>query len=183
MNFRKILLPLAALPLLVAAQDKYMTRTGHIEFHSSTPLENIDAVNAKVTSVWDASTGAVEFSVLIKAFAFEKALMQEHFNENYMESTTYPKAGFKGKVTGVSTEQLRTPGKYEVVVEGILTMHGVEKPMKSAGTVVVDANGTIQAISEFEVNPEDHGIKIPGMVRKNIAEQIQVKVRMDYQKM
>ena len=181
-SLKNLLLALAFAPLTLAAQERYMTRTGHIEFQSDTPMEKIEAVNDKVTSVWDATTGAIEFAALVKAFAFEKALMQEHFNENYMESNTYPKASFKGKLGGISAEQIKTPGTYPVTVEGALTIHGVEKPMKSTGTVVVDAKG-LHASSEFVIKPEDHGIKIPGMVRKNIAEQIQVKVRMDYQKM
>ena len=80
-----------------SAQERYATRTGHVSFHSDTPMENIEADNYKVTSVIDATTGAVEFAVLMKAFEFEKALMQEHFNENYVESNTYPKADLQGQ--------------------------------------------------------------------------------------
>ncbi len=178
-----IILALAMLPMAATAQERYMTRTGHIAFHSETPIENIHADNRKVSSVWDASTGAVEFAVLIKAFEFEKALMQEHFNENYMESNTFPKATFKGKVLGVGAEQLKKPGTYEGTVEGDLTMHGVTKPVKTKATVTVDANGTAKASADFSVKPEDHGIDIPGVVRKNIAERIQVMVRMDYTRM
>jgi len=109
---KNLLIALAILPTATFAQERYMTRTGHIAFHSETPVENIHADNRKVSSVWDVTTGAVEFAVLIKAFEFEKALMQEHFNENYMESNTYPKATFKGKVLGVAAEQLKKPGTY-----------------------------------------------------------------------
>lgn len=184
MNHRKnLLLSLALLPLCAVAQDRYMTRTGHIAFHSGTPVEDIHADNRKVSSVWDASSGAIEFAVLIKAFEFEKALMQEHFNENYMESNTYPKATFKGKVAGITADQLKKPGTYEGTVEGELTMHGATKPLKTKATVVVDAGGAVKASADFVVKPEDHGIAIPGVVRKNIAEEIQVMVRMDYQRM
>ena len=171
------------LPLVAGAQERYMTRNGHISFHSATPLENIDADNRKVTSVWDTSSGTIEFAVLIKAFEFEKALMQEHFNENYMESNTYPKASFKGTLKGVSPEQLKEPGAYEAQVEGELTIHGVARPVKSKGTVTVAGDGTISASSDLVVRPEDHGIKVPGLVRKKIADEVQVNVRMDYQKM
>lgn len=180
---KNLLIALAILPTATFAQERYMTRTGHIAFHSETPVENIHADNRKVSSVWDVTTGAVEFAVLIKAFEFEKALMQEHFNENYMESNTYPKATFKGKVLGVASEQLKKPGTYEGTVEGDLTMHGVTKPVKMKATVTVDANGTAKASADFLVKPEDHGIAIPGVVRKNIAEQIKVMVRMDYTRM
>jgi polyisoprenoid-binding protein YceI len=121
--------------------------------------------------------------VLIKAFTFEKALMQEHFNENYMESNTFPKALFKGALKGVLGAQLATAGTYPVTVDGLLTIHGVEKPAKAEGTITVDGKGGIRAESKFQVKPADHDIKIPGAVRKNIAESIAVTVRMDYSKM
>ena len=85
------------------AQDKYFTKTGKISFYSKATLENIEAHNRSVTAVLDSKTGNVQFSVSIKGFEFEKALMQEHFNENYMESTTYPKAKFKGKIDNISS--------------------------------------------------------------------------------
>lgn len=181
--YKTFIVSLALSPLTLAAQERYMTRTGHIEFHSATPVENIHGDNDKVTSVWDATTGAIEFAVLIKAFTFEKALMQEHFNENYMESNTFPKALFKGTLKGVSSAQLATAGAYPVTVDGMLTIHGVEKPAKAEGTITVDGKGAIRAESKFQVKPADHDIKIPGAVRKNIAESIAVTVRMDYSKM
>ncbi len=179
---KHIVLASSLIALGAQAQDRYMTRTGYISFHSETPMETIHGDNRKVTSVWDATTGAVEFAVLIKAFEFKKALMQEHFNENYMESNTFPKANFKGKVTGVTAEQLKKPGTYDVVVEGELTMHGVTKPVKYKGTVTVDATG-VKANCDFGVKPGDYDIEIPSVVRDNIAEEIKVMVRMDYQKM
>jgi polyisoprenoid-binding protein YceI len=179
MNLLKTsLLSLALAPLVLAAQDRYMTRTGHIDFHSATPLED-----DKVTSVFDATTGAIEFSMLIKAFTFKKALMQEHFNENYMESSKFPKASFKGTMKGVTAEQLAKAGTYPVTVEGTITIHGVERPIKADGTFTVDGKGGIRADSKFQVKPADHDIKIPGAVRDNIAESLEVTVRMDYTKM
>lgn len=184
MNLLKTLaLSLALAPLTLAAQERYMTRTGHVDFHSSTPIEDIHADNDKVTSVWDATSGAIEFSLLIKAFTFEKALMQEHFNENYMESNKFPKATFKGSLKGVAADQLAKAGSYPVMVEGTINIHGVDQPMKTTGTVTVDEKRGIRAESKFQVKPEDHGIKIPGAVRKNIAETMDLNVRMDYTKM
>lgn len=183
MNLRSISLSLAFLPLLLAAQTRYMTRTGEISFHSATPAENIDAVNHKVTSVFDVSTGQIEFSLLQKAFEFNKALMQEHYNENYVESNTYPKASFKGKVTGITPEELAKPGTKEVTVEGDLEMHGVKQHRTFKATITVEPTGAIKASTDFVVKPEDHKINIPSVVRGQIAEEIQVKVRIDYQKM
>lgn len=171
------------LPLGLIAQDRYGTRTGHVSFFSATPMENVEAHNYKSTSVFDATSGAIQFAVLMKGFEFEKALMQEHFNENYVESNTYPKAEFKGRVNGLPAGALQKPGSYDVNVEGDLTMHGVTKKVTTKGTLVVDPTGVLKASSDLTIRPEDYDIKIPGTVRANIAEEIQVKVRIDYQKM
>lgn len=183
MKTRILLSALFALPLALCAQDKFGTRTGHIKFFSSTPMENIEADNRKVSSVFDATSSAIEFAALIKAFEFEKALMQEHFNENYMESNTYPKATFKGKVNGLPDGAAAKPGTYSVAATGDLTIHGVTKPVTVPGTITVNADGTLKLTTKFNVKPEDHGIKIPGMVRDNIAKEIEVTVAMDYQRM
>ena len=180
---RHFALGLLLLPSLTFAQERYATRTGEVSFFSHTPVEDIDAVNHKATCVADLSGGQIQVSMLIKAFEFEKALMQEHFNENYMESNTFPKALFKGALKGVLGAQLATAGTYPVTVDGLLTIHGVEKPAKAEGTITVDGKGGIRAESKFQVKPADHDIKIPGAVRKNIAESIAVTVRMDYSKM
>ncbi len=184
MNTIRIIFAAAAIvPLLAVAQERYATRTGHISFFSETPVENIEAHNRKVSSVFDATSGAVEYAVLIKAFEFEKALMQEHFNENYMESNTFPKASFKGTMTGVNNEDITKPGEHKVLVKGDLTIHGVTRAVEHAGTVSVGGDGVLKANSDFIVKPEDHDITIPGVVRKNIAETISVKVSMEYTKM
>ncbi|MCC6840644.1 MAG: YceI family protein [Flavobacteriales bacterium] len=181
---RNVLLAgLGLLPAVLAAQTHFATRNGEISFFSSTPMEDITAVNRKVTSVLDPTTGAVEFAALIKAFEFEKALMQEHFNENYMESATYPKATFKGTLKATSGDDLRTAGSHAVTVAGDLTIHGVARPVAVQGTIVTTAAGTMKATSEFEVKPEDHGIKIPGVVRDKIAKSIRVKVNLEYSKL
>lgn len=86
---------------ILLAQTRYMTKTGYIGFYSHTPVEDIKADNNQVASILDSQTGEMVFNVLIKSFVFEKALMQEHFNENYMESDKYPKASFKGKVSNL----------------------------------------------------------------------------------
>ena len=100
-----------------------------------------------------------------------------------MESNTFPKATFKGTMTGVGADELKVAGTYVVQVSGELTIHGVKKPVKTAGAITVTADGKLKANSEFIVKPEDHGIKIPGVVRNNIAETITVKVLVDYDKL
>ena len=182
MSTRNILMTAAfVLPFALSAQERWSTRSGNVSFFSSTPMENIEAKNNKLSSVYDATTGEIVFVALIKSFEFEKALMQEHFNENYMESTTFPKASFKGKLEGLKAGDLRKAGSYTVTVVGELTMHGVTKPVSTTGTFTVAPTGQVSASCDFNAKPADYGIKIPGMVKDNIAEEIKIQVRIDYQ--
>ncbi|MCO4807602.1 MAG: YceI family protein [Flavobacteriales bacterium] len=172
---KKFTLVLLSIALSGAAfsQEKYFTRDGHIKFFSSTPMENIEADNHKVTVVLDEATGKLEFSALMKSFEFEKALMEEHFNENYVESKTYPKATFKGSIKDF--EMGAFDSEADVVAVGKLTIHGVTKDVEMPGKVSKSSDG-YQLTSKFNVNPEDYNIEIPKTVRDNIAEQLEVTV-------
>lgn len=163
----------------ISAQ-KYFTREGKITFTSEAPLEKIEADNEKATSVIDTESGKMEFAVLIKAFQFEKALMQEHFNENYLESSTYPKATFKGKIADLSAVNFSGDGTYPVLVSGDITIHGVTKAIEVPGTITVE-NGAISAASTFELTVADFNIKIPAVVRDNIAKTVVVSVDLHYE--
>jgi polyisoprenoid-binding protein YceI len=160
--------------------QKYFTRTANISFSSDAPMEKIEAHNKKGTSVIDTKSGKMEFAVLIKAFQFEKALMQEHFNENYMESTKYPKAIFKGAFTDLSAISFDKDGTYETAVKGDMTIHGVTKPMETKGKVIVK-EGKIQAISSFEIVVADYDIEIPAVVRDNIAKTVKVDIDASFE--
>ena len=122
--------------LSVHAQ-KYMTKNGNIKFYSETPIETIEATNNQVNSALDSQTGDLVFKVLIKSFNFEKALMQEHFNENYMESDKFPNSTFQGKVTNLSSIDFSKEGTYEAMIEGDLTIHGMTKKISEKGTFTV----------------------------------------------
>ena len=179
-NSRSILAFAAMLAgTITFAQERYATKEGEIHFVSDTPMEKIEAVNHKTVAIFDVASGAVEMSALIKGFEFEKALMQEHFNENYMESNTFPKAVFKGKLIGFTADMIKTPGKHEVTVEGELTMHGVTRKVSTKGTIGLDPAGPVKAACDLVVKPEDYGIKIPTVVRGQIAEEVKVNVRID----
>jgi polyisoprenoid-binding protein YceI len=156
-----------------------MTKNGYIGFFSSTPIEDIKADNNQVASVIDISTGEVVFQVLIKSFKFEKALMEEHFNENYLESEKYPKSTFKGKITNLTAVDFNKPGKYDVTVEGDLNIHDVTNKVSVKGSINV-VSGGIDANSKFIIVPEEYKINIPGVVRNSIAKTIEVTVAMKY---
>jgi len=166
---------------LVNAQ-KYMTKTGTVRFFSDTPMEKIEAVNRQVNSALDFSTGNFVFKVLIKGFEFPKALMQEHFNENYMESEKFPNSTFNGKITNIKDVNLAKDGVYKVIVEGDLAMHGVTNKVKVNGTLEVKA-GKVIGLAKFDVAPKDYNIIIPQAVIKNISESIQVDVNVSLDKL
>lgn len=162
------------------AQDIHMTRSAQVSFFSTTPIENIDAVNKEATSFINTKTGEIVFAVLIKSFKFEKALMEEHFNENYMESTKFPKSDFKGKITNLSEINFTKDGTYKTKVSGSLTMHGVTKTADADGTVTVKG-GKISASSKFKVKLSDYKIERPSVVSDKIAENIDITVDASYE--
>jgi polyisoprenoid-binding protein YceI len=164
---------LTVLSATVVGQEKYFTKTGKISFYSKATLENIEAHNRSVTCVLDPRTGSLQFSVQIKGFEFEKALMQEHFNENYLESDKYPKAEFKGQITNNSEINYAADGEYNANVKGQLTIHGATKEVESQGKLTVK-DGKIIAVSEFNVQLADYNIKNDKM--NNISNTIRVTV-------
>lgn len=166
----------------LAMGQKYFSKTGKISFYSDAPMEKIEAHNTTASTVLDVTTGNLEWAVLIQGFKFEKALMQEHFNENYMESTTYPKAKFKGKIDNLSAVNFKKDGDYNVNVSGQLEIHGVTKPVTATGVISVKG-GNISAKSKFSVAVADYGIQIPKVVAENIAKTVDINVQADYQAM
>lgn len=167
----------------IAVQAQRMAcRNGIVTFTASTPLEKIEPSNSKVSSVVDTKTGKLEFAVLINAFIFEQNLMQEHFNENYMESDKFPKATFKGQIDNLSAIQWTKPGKYPAEVSGNLTLHGVTKPVKTKGEITVTPDGA-KMTSNFKITIADYGIEIPSVVREKISKDASIKVNCEYKPM
>jgi polyisoprenoid-binding protein YceI len=158
-----------------AFSQKFFTRDAKIQFSSETPLEKIEAVNKSASAVLDTKSGAIQWKVLIKSFLFEKALMQDHFNENYMESSKFPDATFKGTITNLSDINFAKDGKYTAHATGKMKIHGVERDIKTTGTITV-AGTSIRINSDFAVAPADYNISIPSVVRDNIAKEIKVNV-------
>ncbi len=164
---------LTALPGL--AQTKFLTRTGTISFFSATPIEDIEARNQQVGAAVDVHSGQVAFTVPMKAFLFPRSLMQEHFNENYVESEKYPKATFSGALVNWTPATLPATGAQTVQVEGDLTIHGVTKRVRIPGTLEKQGNRLVVK-SKFAVAPADYNIEIPALVRSQIAKSVDVTV-------
>jgi hypothetical protein len=166
---------------LLPAQDVFITRHGQVSFFSRTPMENIDAVNNEIASMLNTQTGEIGFAVLIKSFHFERALMEEHFNENYMESDKIPKASFKGKINNLPAVDFSKDGTYAVTAGGDMTIHGVTQKITLSGSIVIKA-GLPQVLAKFKLVPKDYNIKIPSLVADKIAESMNVSVDCRYEK-
>lgn len=164
---------------LASMAQKYMTQSATIKFFSETPVENIEAVNNQVSTVLNAENGELAFSLLVKAFVFEKALMQEHFNEKYMESDQFPKSTFKGKIKDFSLEKLSEKFT-DFTIVGVLTIHGVSKEVELVAQLKLEKN-QIHAKSKFQVEVADYEIKIPSTVSDNIAKTIEVTIDAEYE--
>lgn len=170
------------LALHVNAQERYFTRAAKVNFLSEAAEEKISGKNAQATSVFDAKTGQLEFAILMKAFEFEKALLMEHFNENYVESTKYPKAIFKGMITDIAMVDFSKDGVYPVNYKGALTMHGVTKDITGKGILTLKG-GKVSGHSDFKILLADYKIEIPALVKEKVAKEVQIVVDAAYDKM
>lgn len=160
---------------LEGTAQKYVAEKSVITFFSDALLEDITATNTKSASLFNLQSGDMAFSVPIREFQFEKKLMQEHFNEKYMESDKYPKATFSGKLINFNaTLQTEQPVK----AKGKLTLHGVTREVEFSGTA--RAGDRIAMKSKFMIKLADYNIKIPQLVFQNIAEEVEVSVEITY---
>ncbi len=169
-----ILFLLCAFPALTQI---YTCRNADITFFSSAPIEDIKGESSNALSALNVDTKEMYFKVPIRSFNFHSSLMQEHFNEDYMESDKFPYAEFKGKI--IDNIDLTKPGTYKVTVEGNLTIHNVSKPYTTEGSVDVKPEA-ITTHALFNIKPDGHGVKIPTLLTKNLAENVQVTVDAIY---
>ncbi len=167
-----IVLIIQALLAIPSFGQLFSTQTGEISFFSETPVENISAINKSAGAVLNTATNEIAVSSKISAFDFSNKLMQEHFNENYMESEKYPTSIFRGKI--VETVDYTKDGTYNVTAKGQLIIHGVAQPRELKGVLVIE-NKKINLTSNFDVRLTDHKIDVPKLVFTKIAEVISVK--------
>ena len=174
----KIIFLVLMVPLF--GEDIYFTRSGSVSFFSSTPIEDIRAINEQTTCVLDLETGDVSFRIPIRGFIFKNGLMQEHFNENYLESDTYPNASFTGSIEGwkdITLSETLQP----VSLKGTMTIHGVSKEIAESGNILMKEDRLIGAAT-FKINVADYKIEIPKILRENIAKVVDVSVDISLKK-
>jgi polyisoprenoid-binding protein YceI len=160
---KKNLLLLVVLSSSVFANaQKYFSKNATLSFLNKNKVENIEATNKSGTIAIDAKTGVIAFNVLIKSFTFENALMQQHFNDNYMESGKFPKAEFKGTITNNAAVNYTVDGSYTAKVAGKLTMHGVTKDVTTNATITVKG-GKVSASASLNFALKDYKISTEGV--------------------
>ncbi len=165
---------------LANAQDTYKTTSGEVNFNASTPLEDIKATNKEVNAILKTENGNFATVLLMQDFDFRRKLMQEHFNENYVESERYPKGYLSGTIQNFNLEELNAePKKY--LLKGKLSMHGVTRDFSSEVSLS-KRSGAIRLESEFIVQPESYKIEIPTLLFKKIAQEVMVSVDFKLQK-
>jgi polyisoprenoid-binding protein YceI len=170
------LLILIFLSFPLFGKNLYFTRSGSVSFFSSTPIEDIKAKNDQVTCVLDAESGQASFRIPIRGFTFKNALMQEHFNENYLESEKYPNASFSGFIEGwkdTKFNAIPTP----IMISGEMTIHGIKQKIKENGTIQMK-NNKIYGNATFNLFVADYGVEIPKIVRENIAKSLSIDIEL-----
>ncbi|MBT1685910.1 YceI family protein [Dawidia soli] len=176
MERRVILVVLVLATVLPALGQKYKAEKGYASFFSKATVEDIKAENTQISSLFNAASGDIAFSIPIKGFQFDKALMQEHFNEKYMETEKYPTATFAGKLQGYSSGGAATQS---VTAKGKLNIHGVVRPVEIAGQVEKQGDKLLMK-SSFVVKLADYNVQIPKLLWQNIAEQVDVTIQVTY---
>ncbi|OYU83413.1 MAG: hypothetical protein CFE24_11510 [Flavobacterium sp. BFFFF2] len=157
--------------------QKYIDRAGEVRFEASMPaLEEVAATNKSASAILNATTGDLAALILVKGFKFKVPLMEEHFNENYVESDKFPKSTFKGKI--MNFDPAKHSGKASYDAEGDFTMHGVTKKIKIKVSMT-KSDGGFQAQTQFGIKPEDYNIEIPNVVRNKISKSIEITCKFD----
>ncbi len=159
-------------------QGKFISKNAFISFYSSTPMEDILGECNEAVTILDSKNGEIVFQGIMTTFHFKRALMEEHFNENYMESSKFPKTKFKGKIEGFKKEMLTSPVA-NIKITGVLNVHGVDKTITVPGTIGLQ-DGKLVGTSKFKVAPEDFGIVIPSLVRDKIGKEMEITVKATY---
>jgi hypothetical protein len=181
MNMQKTVVLLVILVgILAHGQSVYATKSGQLSFAASQPtFEPIAAQHTAVSALLKTETGELAILALVRGFRFKLALMEEHFNENYIESHRYPKTHFTGTLVNVDWETL-DQGPQTVTITGKLQLHGITKPLSTNATLAHQDNGLLLTAA-FSVQTSDYKIAIPKLVRKQIAEEVQIEVKLPLQ--
>ena len=174
---KKIIIAISLIAFSATASyaQKYVTYTGKATFDATTSSspESISAKNNEVASILNPASGDLVFQVMVKSFKFQSQQMEEHFNENYMETDKFPKSDFKGKIANLSDINFTKDGTYNATVTGKLTIHGVSTDVSVPGTITVEGK-KVKLSAKFNVKLADYKISIPSLVADKVAKEAKV---------
>lgn len=157
--------------LNIFSQTKYITKTGTVNFEASVPaFEEVKAKNETTTAILNSDNGEFAALVFVKAFRFKNALMEEHFNENYAESDTYPKATFKGSIKNINNIHF---------IDGELTFHGKSKLYKDIPVTYISKENTINISGSFKAKVSNFNIEIPKIVQNKVSQSVDISFNFD----
>ena len=177
MHLKYLLLTILIGSMLSSTAQKLITKTGVIEINSRTPVYTIKGVNNKVASILDTEIGEVFASTLIRSFQFEEALVEERFNENYLEPDKYPNSTFQGKITDYKKIDFSKNGSYDITIEGKLTIHGITNYIKERGKLIIK-DGIITTDTEVTISLKAFKIKVEDAYQ---LDDVLLKIRFNYQ--
>lgn len=172
---------LAILSVGMVCAQKYTSREGNIYFNPNKDQNNKEyaAQSKEATAVLQVDNSSVALLVPMKTFRFNNALLEEHFNENYLHTNKYPNGTYKGKLVGFTADMLTKDGTYDMVSEGQVTLHGVTKNFKSAVKMTVKGK-TVTFLCNFKVRAEDYNIDIPGLVKPKLASETPITATIPF---
>ncbi|WP_163400197.1 YceI family protein [Flavobacterium fluviatile] len=172
---KTILIPLLLSSFIVFAQEKMITKSSTIVIEASVPsFQPVKGTNSNVTFVLNERTGEIASLALMKGFQFEMALMEEHFNENYMETDKFPKAVFRGKIEKFDTNKL-TADYQDYVINGKLELHGKSKDV-TANAKITKSGSRITILSGFSVSASDFDIPIPSLIKYKLDNKVTIEI-------
>jgi len=177
MHLKYLFLTILIGSMLSSTAQKYITKTGAIEINSRTPVYTIKGVNNKVASILDAEIGEIFASTLIRSFKFEEALVEERFNENYLEPDKYPNSTFQGKITDYKKIDFSKNGSYDITIEGKLTIHGITNYIKERGKLIIK-DGIITTNTEITISLKAFKIKVEDAYQ---LDDVLLRIRFNYQ--
>lgn len=163
----------------------YKTATGNIKFVSKTAIEEFSANNDQVTAAFSPKSNAIAFRVPVNSFQFKSALMQKHFQENYMQTAEFPFSTYSGKIEEIAAVQAASGnftknGSYDVITKGTHEMHGVKKEITVPGKITI-ADGDITLSASMNVLCSDYGINIPATSKKSVSDNISISINCPLQ--
>lgn len=160
--------------------QKYICKDGNVRLYDKTALLTIDGKNNKASSVLDSKTGDLVVQLQVRGFKFPEALLEEHFNENYMQSGTFPKADFKGKIANIATVNFAKDGEYPIDLVGKLTIHGETRDIKEKGKLVIKG-GKVSGESAFPISLANYKVKIEESYKDRIDDKVALTMSFNYE--